>query len=263
MRHALPILILLVLAGYSLAADYSREARIREQIEDSILIGEAITLRANSHDFLAIHTQADTPQTVGAAIILHGMGADPNRATIIRPLRVDLAEHGWTTLSLQMPVAASDAPPSAWRRLIPEAGPRIDAAIALLKDAGILNIVLIGHSLGADMGLSYLARQRPGAIRAFVAIGLSASGNTPDDSVLQAIAKLKIPVFDIFGDDDLPIVRQTARARRGAARKAGNTQYRQIRIDGADHFFSDMDDVLDSRIRAWLHKTANGIEIKR
>ncbi len=263
MRHALLSLILLAVAGHSLAADYSREARIREQIEDSILIGNAITLRADDHGFLAIHTEADTPKTVGAAIILHGMGADPNRATIIRPLRTDLAEHGWTTLSLQMPVAARDAPASAWRRVVAEAGPRIDAAIARLKDSGILNIVLIGHSLGADMGLSYLARRQPEAVRAFVAIGLSAGGNKPDDSVLQAIAKLKIPVLDIFGGEDLPAVRQTARARRNTARNAGNKQYRQIGIDGADHFFSDMDDVLDSRIRAWLHKTAKGVEIKR
>ncbi len=263
MRRALPILVLLAIAGRSLGADFSREARIREQIEDSILIGEAITLRADGHGFLAIHTEADTPKTIGAAIILHGMGADPNRTTVIRPLRADLAEHGWTTLSLQMPVAASDAPASAWRRLITEAGPRIAAAVTQLKDSGILNIVLIGHSLGADMGLSYLAGQQPEAIRAFVAIGLSAGGDNPDDSVLRAIAKLKIPVLDIFGGEDLPAVRQTARARRIAARKAGNARYRQIRIDGADHFFSDMDDVLDSRIRAWLHKTAKGVEIKK
>ncbi len=256
--------LLLLCSTLADASDQAREGRIREQIEDGLFVGRPITLKtAGNQRFLAIFTDADAPETVGGVILLHGMGADPNRATVIRPLRIGLPDHGWATLSLQMPVAPADAPASAWRKLIPEAAPRIDSAIQRLRDSGIENLVLIGHSLGAEMGLRYLAGKPPGTARAFVAIGLSADSGDPNDATLAALEKLKLPILDLFGSEDLPSVKNSARARRLAARKAGNRSYRQIRIDGADHLFHDMDEILTNRIRAWLNRVAKGSEISK
>ncbi len=261
--YILLLLLSTLLGGPLLAADWSREARLREALENTIQVGRPITLSAEGHPFLAIYTEADTDKTVGAAIILPDIGASPDQATVIRPLRNRLPTHGWATLALQMPLAASDAPPRAWRRLVARAGPRIDSAIARLRDSGVLNIALIGHGVGAEIGLRYLAGKRADAIRAFVAIGLGPHPRDPEDPVLRALEKLKLPILDVFGGEDLAAARDSARARRAAARKANNPGYLQLRIDGADHRFHDLQDVLTSRVRAWLNRVARGTEIAR
>ncbi len=89
------------------AADIEREKRLASQIVDSIMDGEPVFLKSGDHEFLSIYTEADEP--VGAAIIMHGRGFHPNWSDVVYPLRVGLVEHGWNTLSLQMPVLEKEA----------------------------------------------------------------------------------------------------------------------------------------------------------
>ena len=96
----LPLLIGLVLPAH--ASDLEREQRLMDQIIDAILDGDPVMLDAAGHEFLSIYTEADEPK--GAVLILHGRGFHPDWADTINPLRVGLIEHGWNTLSIQLPV---------------------------------------------------------------------------------------------------------------------------------------------------------------
>jgi len=231
------------------ASDTAKEKRWAAQIKDNLLDGELIWLSAKgqSEKFLGIYTRETAKVAQGGAIILHGMGAHPDWPEIIFPLRTQLPEYGWTTLSIQMPVLDNDAAFADYAPLFAEVAGRIDAAIALLKSKGINNIVLIGHSLGATMGAYYLSSNKKTAIR---------NMDSP-----SSLANINLPLFDIYGEQDMGSVLDSVERRANAAEQAGNKYYYQLRIPGADHFFLDREEVLVKRVRGWLNHYAAGKEL--
>jgi alpha/beta superfamily hydrolase len=250
---------LLLGAGNALADDPVREARIASQIEDAILDGEPVWLQAGQARFLAIYTRAATPETRGAAVILHGSDAHPDWPDVVFPLRTQLPEHGWATLSIQLPVTAPGAPAGSWQADLPLAAPRIAAAAAWLKKRQFPYLALIGHSLGARMGAEYLGGLHGApdpAFRAFVAVGLTANPADTDRGVLLALKQLQLPMLDLYGERDFGGVIHSADARRRAALQGRSPAYSQVQAPGADHFFRGLDGLLVSRVRAWLAKTA-------
>ncbi|MCW8944039.1 MAG: alpha/beta hydrolase family protein [Sedimenticola sp.] len=262
--HRLVLAVMVGLISPSLwASDLIREARMASEITDVLLVGEPLMLKAGDTEFLAIYARETTRTSQGAAIILHGRGAHPDWMEVINPLRSQLPDFGWKTLSLQMPVAASDAPDDQYEALIPEAAPRITAAVEYLKQQGVTNIVLIAHSLGAKMGAAYLAQGIPNELKAYVAVGLPADKNQTEQGALSDLAKLKLPLLDIYGSRDIDPVLASVDARAAAAKRAENGDYRQSEIEGADHFFTGLDNTLVANVRAWIGRVAPGEQIKR
>jgi pimeloyl-ACP methyl ester carboxylesterase len=236
------------------ASDVAKEKRWANQIVDALIDGEAVWLNADGHEFLGIYTAATDGSTDRAAILLHGIGVHPDWAQVIHPLRVGLTERGWSTLSLQMPVLGNEADPKEYAPLFDEVPSRIDAGIAFLKEKGARHIALIGHSLGATMATYYLATaERP--IEALVAIGMPGGGPAANLDNTQSLRSIRIPVFDLYGSNDLDIVLTSTEARAEAAKAADNQHYRQTHISGADHFFNNMDDTLVETVSVWLDET--------
>ena len=244
----------------TIAADLAREMRIAEQIEEAIFDGDVLRLPDGDHEFLAVYRRSDADRVRGAAIILHGRGAHPEWVDVVQPLATGLPESGWNTLAIQLPVAAASAPDRDWDALIPESIPRINAAVTFLREQKITNIVLVAHSMGARMGVHFLAAGTPPEIRAFVAVGLSVHSKDRTTGPLAELAKVTIPVLDIFGERDLSAVLDSTKERKIAARDAENTAYEQVRVPGADHFFAGLDKLLISRVSAWLAKVAGEAE---
>ena len=111
-RRYLIGLIFLVLAGHGLAAtksDQAKEKRWEEQIVPSLLVGEAVKLKAADVEFLGLYADNTAKQALGGIILIHGIGAHPAWPEIIEPLRTTLPEHGWSTMSLQMPILGNEA----------------------------------------------------------------------------------------------------------------------------------------------------------
>ncbi len=255
------LLLFMVSASAQAGSDAAKEKRWADQIVDSLIDGEAVWLQAGDHRFLAIYTPSDAPAVRGAAILLHGIGAHPDWPEVIHPLRTALPEHGWATLSIQLPVLPNEAGMNDYLPLFDEVAPRINAAMAYLKQQNILNQVLIAHSLGTTMAGHYLAGKPDPAIRAWVGISMIESRADPRLSNVAALMKIRLPVLDIYGSQDLDSVRLAAPARKRAARAANNRGYAQVEVDGADHFFSNREDELIRRIRGWLKRQADGMEV--
>lgn len=258
------IVSLMVLAGLGLAVaanatDTGKEKRWAEQIADALVVGDAEWLDADGHQFLAIYTEQTSARAKGGAILMHGTGVHPDWSDVIAPLRSELPDYGWSTLSIQMPVLPNEAKHEDYAPLYQEVPPRIEAAMRFLEDNGVTNIVLIGHSQGAAMGASYLASAAPGRIKvkAFVAIGLSApKGADPRMDTRAFLAKIQTPTLDLYGSQDLDTVRMSSEARKNAARKAGNNKYRQDEVPGANHFFNGLNADLVRRVRSYLERYA-------
>lgn len=248
-------LLCMVALPQAQASDTAKEKRWADQIVDELIDGEAVWLQAGDHEFLAIHTEHSTDTAKGGAIILHGIGIHPNWPDTIYPLRTRLPERGWTTLSLQMPILPNDAEPDDYAPLMVEVPPRIDAAVAFLKQQGIDNIVLVGHSLGSKMALYHVAGDFASVqeINAVAAIGLNAR-ETIHDSVdtISMLEKVKLPVLDLMGSEDNSDVKDTAAQRKEAAKRAGNTRYEQKVILGANHFHVGREADLLQTVDVWL-----------
>ena len=138
-------LAIFFLSFHCQASDLEKEKRWADQIVDAIFDGEAIWLNDGENDFLGIVTES-AENKHRAVIVMHGTGIHPDWQQVVQPLRVGLVEHGWKTLSIQMPILGNDAQYSEHAQLYHEVAPRIDAAIDYLINSGSKNIVLIGHS---------------------------------------------------------------------------------------------------------------------
>ena len=258
-RRYLIGLIFFVLAGVSLAAtksDTAKEKRWEEQIVPSLISGEAVKLKAGDVEFLGLYTDNSTKPTLGGVILIHGIGAHPAWPEIIEPLRTDLPEHGWSTLSLQMPILGNEANVQDYLPLIEEAPARVQAGVDYLKGKGVKNIVIIAHSMGTIMANQYLANKPDPAVHAYIAIGMGNPLPTKYDS-LTAVKMITLPMLDLYGSQDLEAVLATVKPRAAAAHKV-NKHYSQVMVEGANHFFTDMQDTLIKRVRGWLSKNASG-----
>jgi pimeloyl-ACP methyl ester carboxylesterase len=237
------------------ASDLAKEKRWANQIVDALIDGDAIWLNDGTSKFLGIYTTAEG-NSDRAVIIMHGIGAHPDWQQVVHPLRVELTDYGWNTLSIQMPILANGVNASEYASLFPKEVPaRINAAIKYLHENGVKQIVLIGHSLGSVMGAYYLSQQSEG-VEGFVAIGLSGHlGSGPLDAT-HSLKSIHIPVLDLYGSEDLKSVLDTTKARKAAAKTAGNKNYSQEKIKGAGHFFDGKDDELVTAVSNWLKKLA-------
>ena len=188
--------LLLFIAPTGFAADLEKEERIKEQIIDYILEGDPVSLQSINHKFLAIFNQADDEQAKGAVIIMHGRGHHPNWPEVVQPLRNGLVEFGWHTLSIQMPVLDNESTFYDYLHIIPEAFPRIEAAISFLNDKGISNIVLIAHSCSVHMSIPWLVEHPDKGVIAFIGIGMGSTDK--GQPMLQPFPLEKAVISSVF-----------------------------------------------------------------
>jgi pimeloyl-ACP methyl ester carboxylesterase len=240
------IVLLAMLACTALAhaqPDYAREQRWADEITPGLVVGDAIYLQQKSgHKFLALYTEVKNARA--AVIVVHGLGVHPDWG-LIGALRSGLADHGYATLSVQMPVLAAGALGEEYPALFPDAAERLAVAVAFIKSKGHRNIALASHSMGARMSNFYLAAAPDSGIDAWVAIGIS-NGEFTD------AGKLRMPILDIFGERDLPLVRQRAAARAAILRTIKGSA--QIDVAGTDHYFAGSEAELVKQVRQFLDR---------
>ena len=148
-------------------------------------------------------------------------------------------------ISIEMPILPNEAEYDKYKPLFPEIAPRINAGIAFLKSKGIKRIIIIGHSMGATMAGHYMATNPGAEVQALVGIGVSGLlFNDPKLDFIQSLKKIKKPGLEISGSDDLPEVFETMALKAKTAKESGNKHYRQINIDGANHFLVGKEDEL-------------------
>jgi len=255
-------LIVLLLVGFlsgqvaaQTTSNIKREKNWADQVVDTVVVGEPVWLSARRHKFLALY--APPAQAGGRGVILiHGRGVHPAWG-FVDNLRADIAEASFHTLSLQMPILATDAPFGAYGKTFPEAFERIDAGIQYLKQKGVNRVLLIGHSSGAMTAVAYVAKHPQAPVTGIVAIGLSTYPNGPDTMQPALMLKsVRVPVLDIYGANDLHEVLSYNEARRAAAQAAGNKSYSAVRVPDANHFFTDQYEALKKHVLDWLRRNA-------
>ena len=242
-----------MLPGFSAAAaepDFEREKRLANQIVDAILDGDPEWLEAGGREFLGIYTQADDGAT--AVMILHGRGFHPDWADAVNPLRVGLVEHGYATLSLQMPVLDKQAKYYDYVPVFEYSHERIEAGLRFLRERGHRKIVLLAHSCGVHMAMDWISTVGDGAIDAFAGLGMGATDYRQPMKAPFPLAAMKVPVLDLYGELEYPAVIGMAPERKRMIEAAGNPASSQQVLPGADHYFKGSGDSLVEAVAAWL-----------
>ena len=233
------------------ASDPAKERRWADQIIEQLFDGEVVWLTADAVEFLGLYTPAAS-EPKGSVIVVHGIGVHPDWPQVINPLRVELPEQGWNTLSLQMPVLPNDAEPDEYWPLFQAVPQRVEAATRYLKESGTLPIFVVAHSMGAAMAMYYLGSGSDTEISGLVAIGASAGSKGNFDESASQLAEIRLPILDIYGENDLDTVLTGAVTRSSVAQESGNNDFTQIEVPGADHFFEGYEQQLLDAVSTWL-----------
>ncbi len=226
--------------------DYDRETRWAEQVLPSILVGDPLWIeQSNGHKFLAIYTEAQNPR--GAIIIGHGRGWNPDWE-LYGILRMKLADQGYNTLAIQLPVLGPGAKVGDYIPTYPDASERYDLAAKFLQAKGFEDIAIVSHSLGATMANEYLIKADETAVKAWVFISII--------NGLQEMFRIKIPVMDVYGSEDWVITQVGGYERKQQIMKVPGS--RQAIIKDAPHFFEDKEDALTQVIVEFLDSIFHG-----
>jgi pimeloyl-ACP methyl ester carboxylesterase len=221
-------------------ADYAREKKWADEVVPGLVVGDPVYLQTprGHHKFLTLFTPADTGK---AAIVVHGMGIHPDWG-MVGTLRTELADRGFATLSIQMPILAADAKPEAYPPTYPEAAERLAEAVAFLKAKGYAQIAVVSHSMGSRMSLEYFGGKPDPAVKSWASLGAS----------FNAYGALKLPVLDLYGDNDLPPVLGSAARRKQSLAAKGS---KQVTVERADHFFTGREPEMVEAVADFLNAT--------
>jgi pimeloyl-ACP methyl ester carboxylesterase len=241
MCYIVPVLLLIV-THLAYGADYAREKKWADEITPGIVVGDPVYLEGRAgHQFLTIYTEA--PNAQAGLVLVHGIGVHPDHA-LISTLRVALADHGYTTLSVQMPVLAGEARPEEYPPTFGEAGERLKVAVEFLHAKGYKKIAIVSHSMGSRMTHVYLTGDPSAPVNAWVCIGLGGE---------EDFRHMTLPVLDLYGENDFPAVLQGAQRRAASIKELPRSQ--QIMAPQADHFFTNQQAELVRYVRDLLDKT--------
>lgn len=241
MAIGMAALFSLTAMGATDVPDYAREKKWADEVVPGLVVGDPVYLQTprGHHKFLTLFTPA--AGTDKAVIVVHGMGIHPDWG-MIGTLRTELSDLGFTTLSIQMPVLAADAKDVAYPPTFPEAAERIGEAVAFLKAKGYKQLAIVSHSMGSRISRVYLVDKPDAAVKVWVSLGIS-----NDD-----YAGTRVPVLDLYGDNDLPNVLDNAKKRKGSLKAAGS---KQVVIPHTDHFYTGHEAEMVAAVADFLNAT--------
>ena len=244
MFAALVLAWLAATASAAVVPDDARESRWADEVVPQVVVGDAVWLATPQRArVLALYTAP--PAAKGAVIVVHGAGVHPDWG-LIGELRSRLADRGFATLSVQMPVLAADAPGEDYDPLFPAAADRLDAAVAWLRAHDATRIAVVSHSLGAAMVDAWLARPTHGVVDAWVPIGMQVPFTRPP----------ALPVLDVTAQRDSSGALEHAPQR--LAQLPRDKCSAAVRLPGTNHFLEGALPAATSRIAAFLDQVFAG-----
>lgn len=262
----------------------------QKQLHNQYPAEDIQNLNASGQTFIALWNKDQSGDAYGAVLLLHADGQTANWPNIIEPLRTELPQNGWSTLSIdlqpirikqppaKLEAAKSDNKDALESESIPftdtENLARIDAAIQFLNQEGQFNIVMAGYGNSAHRLLDYLKKSdgkaakttqqgklnRP--IRAVILINPSDYQLGPSSPLINDFPYPDMPLLDIVvGNHYLHKI--DADKRKAAAGKQRIKTYIQLTLMPPRTEVFDDENRLTRRMRGFLNRYAKGVEVGR
>ncbi len=225
---------------------------------------QALTVAGQEVD--ATYLEETLGQRHGAIILFHDQGEQFESYGVITPLRHQMPQYGWSTLSLALDFpsesnillsgsegqesSAEESESSESKQALPNISnqQRVETALALLQAKDIKRIIFLGHGRGGGEAINIMSTIST-PIFGLVLVSTSA---LPAKEEFVAMGQ---PILDIYGAQDMASVAKAVKDRKIAMKRAANTNYSERKIDGADHDFDGLQPVLISTIHGWLRTT--------
>lgn len=207
---------------------------------------ELVLLKDGEQQVLALHKMAMTPFVKGTVVLLPDGSRHAAAASVIDPLRQELVDYGWHTLSVMVPAydgLNAEDNEAAYQKLLQS---RIAAAIEQAKQQpGAIILIAQGHS-GAVVN-QLLAQNLIAQPQALVLVGALLHEPKAELASIKAMSEHKVPTLDILQYSDGDHVLSSLRARAQWTRKQIKELYRQ-RYWPEDSYLNN----------AWLQKEVVG-----
>jgi pimeloyl-ACP methyl ester carboxylesterase len=113
-------------------------------------------------------------------------------------------------------------------------------------------VVLIAHSCGAHMAMAWADTESFESIDAYVGIGMGATDYKQPMKHPFPLDKIKVPVLDVYAENDYPAVLKMAAQRLRLIKIAANKKSSQVIVKGAEHYYVDKGEELTKVINQWL-----------
>ncbi len=156
--------------------DADREKRIASQTLQTLFLGEPIWLEQDKleQSFLGLLTLSD--ENNYSILMIHGTGQGPDTPYVIGPMRQNLSESRFETLSIQMPLLTDDENYDNYIKGFTESRRRIGEGVKFLRETSPNSkIIILGHSMGSTMLMDWLSNNDSADVSGFVAIGLGST----------------------------------------------------------------------------------------
>jgi hypothetical protein len=286
----LSLFVYVFLPFSAIAADQADSA-LDTQENDNIMIRQIQplsgfqTLTVAEQDINATFLEETLGEPHGAIVLFHDIGEALESRGIVTPLRHEMLQYGWSTLSVSLDYpftpnillaieAETDASSAMAAETEDEAAAlaantdlatagdvkkdeppllppitnkqRIEAAVDFLKAKGIKRIIFLGHGTGGIVAIDSLATIST-PISALILVGTLNLANNDEFKTFNQ------PILDIYGDQDLAGVSAAVNDRKVVMKRNHNIQYTSREIIGANHVFYGLEPILISTVRGWLH----------
>ena len=227
--------------------DLERERSWAAEIEGSIVVGNPVYLEVKGQQpFLNIYTKV--PGAKVAVIVLHGLRRHPDW-NLIGSLRVGLADAGYTTFSMQLPVLTAGAKFEHYVPYYPDAAERVKAGVEFLRQEGFEKIAIVSHSIASRIANWYLWHNEGAPIAAWASVGIVAG-------IYDWIDAIPCPLLDLYAEKDFQDVLWQAYRRKAQVEQIKGG--RQVVAPGTDHFFEGNEDALVDYVRQFFDEVLLG-----
>jgi dienelactone hydrolase len=249
------------------------------------------TLTVAGQDIDGTFLEETLGESHGAIVLLHDQGEDLESRGIVTPLRHEMLQYGWSTLSVTLDypftpnillaiepetdassataaVATDEASPE---ETAPPANTELATTDEAKKDEPPL-LPPIANKQRIEAAVEFLKAK---GIKRIIFLGHGTGGivaieslstiTTPISAlILVGTPKLanndefktfNQPILDIYGDQDMEGVSAAVMDRKVVMKRSDNIRYTSREIIGANHVFYGLEPMLISTVRGWLHAT--------
>tara|TARA_R110002167_G_scaffold8950_6_gene41096 strand:+ start:1487 stop:2455 length:969 start_codon:yes stop_codon:yes gene_type:complete len=229
----------------------------------------------------------------GAIVLFHDQGEELESRGIVTPLRHEMLQYGWSTLSLSLDypytpnillavepetdasTATTSAAESKDEATSTEIKPTTNSDVAKTDDANKDQPIPLPPILNAQRIEAAIAFLKAKDIKRIIFLGHGRGGliainelatiptpisalilvGTPALANMDDFKTFNQPILDIYGDQDLEGVSTAVMERKVVMKRSGNIRYTSREIIGANHVFYGLEPTLVSTVRGWLYAT--------
>ena len=271
------------------------DAELNTQENDTIMIRQIQPiigfqpLTVAGQDINATFLEETLGEPHGAIVLFHDQGEELESRGIITPLRHEMLQYGWSTLSLTLEYPftpnillaiepeTDDSEPAEPKEQDPatEIKPSLDTELAKTDDAkkdDLVSLPPISNKQRVEAAIDFLKAK---GIKRIIFLGHGRGGivaiNELNTSSIPISALILVgtpalannnefktfnqPILDIYGDQDLQGVAAAVNDRKLVMKRNGNIRYTSREIIGANHVFYGLEPTLVTIVRGWLRAT--------